>query len=214
MRLLGASLAIAVLAGCVSTRDTVAPRFDAAVNPAQGIPVRIDKVEDLRNFQVKPASPATPSLMNDQISDEATRARAFGRKRNSYGMALGDVLLPEGQTVAGMTEAVVTRSLRESGYRVVSRQDADYAQAKPLSVRVNKLWVWQDLTAFAGGLVTDYDVVVTDPTGAAQQGVAVSGAIKARALDSWNEGLWPHGIRIGLEEINTKLKAALAAARR
>ena len=134
--------------------------------------------------------------MDDQIGNDAIRARAYGRKRNSYGMALGDVMLPEGQTVAGMTQAVVTRSLRESGYRVVDRNDADYAQAKPLTVRVNKLWVWQDLTAFAGGLVTDYDVAITDPTGRAQQEVTVN------------------GIRIGLEEINAKLKAALEAARR
>ena len=214
LRKLGACVAVAALAGCVSTRDTLATRFEPAVNPAQGVAVRIDKVEDLRRFQIKPASPATPSLMDDQIGNDAIRARAYGRKRNSYGMALGDVMLPEGQTVAGMTQAVVTRSLRESGYRVVDRNDADYAQAKPLTVRVNKLWVWQDLTAFAGGLVTDYDVAITDPTGPAQQEVTVNGAIKARALDSWNEGLWPHGIRIGLEEINAKLKAALAAARR
>lgn len=213
-RVFGVCLLAAALSGCVSTRDVVAPRVNTAANPAQGMPVRISKVEDLRLFQIKPASPVTPSLMDDQISNEAIRVRAFGRQRNSYGMALGDVLLPEGQTVAGLVETVVARSLRESGYRVVSGNDADYAQAKPLVIRIDKLWTWRDLTAFKGGLVTNYEVAVTDPTSPSQQTVVVTGDIKADPWSAGDEGQWGYGLRVGLDDISAKLNAKLQAAKR
>lgn len=209
LRAVAVCLLAAALTGCVSTRDVVAPRVDAGVNPAQGVPVRIGKVEDLRVFQVKPPSPVTPSLMDDQIHNEPIRARAFSRKRNSYGMALGDVLLPDGQTVAKLVETAVARSLREGGYRVVSGNDADYARATPIMVRIDKLWTWQDLTPMNGGWVTNYDVSVTDPAAPSQPPLVVTGDLKADPWKAGDEGQWGYALRIGLEEISAKLRAKL-----
>src|SRR4051812_33678497 len=106
MRVLALCLVVGALAGCATGRDVITPKFEAAENPAQGVPVRIVKVEDTRSFEIKPGTPSTPSLMDDNLNDGAIRSRAIARKRNGYGMALGDILVPEGQTIAQLTETV------------------------------------------------------------------------------------------------------------
>lgn len=136
-------LATALLAGCAAGRSVVPAGIDAGANPAQGAPVRLDEVTDARVFSASPPDPATPSLMNaGEIHDAAITRRAVGRKRGGFGNALGDVLLPEGQSVPQLVTVAVTRALRDSGYRVVSAGDADYAGAAPVKVRVDKFWSW------------------------------------------------------------------------
>jgi len=210
-RLLGMCVVVAALAGCATGRDVITPKFDAASNPAQGVPVRIEKVEDARIFQVKPGSPSTPSLMDDNLSDEPIRSRAIARKRNGYGMALGDILLPEGQTVAKLTETVIARSFRENGFRVVAASDPDYARATPVNVRINKLWAWLEM-GFVLGVASNYEVVLTGPIAPLQQGLTVSGQIKETALVV-TEGVWSGIISKSLEDMYAQLKAKLGPAR-
>ncbi len=138
-----ALVAVLALSGCATSRSvvTVAPAA-APANPADGVPVKVEKVEDLRVFESAPSQPDIPSLSDGDIANPATKARAIGRKRNSYGKALGDVLLPEGQTVAELVRTSLISSLRESGYRVLSPSDPGYAQAAPLQIRIRKFWSW------------------------------------------------------------------------
>ena len=212
VRFLGICLAVAALAGCATGRDVIAPKFEAAVNPAQGVPVRIVKVDDTRNFQVKPGSPSTPSLMDDNLNDEAIRSRAIARKRNGYGMALGDILVPEGQTVSTLTETVVARAFRESGFRVVAANDADYASAVPVTVRINKLWAWLEM-GFVLGVSSNYEVVLAGPIAPLQQGLTVSGQIKQTALVV-TESVWVDIISKSLEDMYGNLKTKLTAGKR
>lgn len=104
--------------------------------------MRIDAVEDARAFTVSPPSPDMPSLMGNEIGNKSVTSRAVGRKRGGFGAALGDVLLPEGSSVATLVQSAVARGLRESGYRVLDRGDPGYEQALPIKVRVEQFWSW------------------------------------------------------------------------
>ena len=94
------SLATFALAGCAAGRATVDVSAPHGTNPATGKYVRIDSVQDKRTFTVKPPSADMASLDPDEDSSDESKARAIGRKRNGYGKALGDVVLPEGKTVS------------------------------------------------------------------------------------------------------------------
>ncbi len=142
IRVLAYGLAAAALGGCALGRDTVAVTAPSAGNPATGQAVRIESVLDARKFEVAPSSPDIPSLDDAEASGDAIKARAIGRKRNTYGKALGDIVLPEGQTVAGLTETAIATAFRESGYVVASKGDANYDSAVPVSARVNEFWAW------------------------------------------------------------------------
>ena len=132
-----------LLAGCAADRTIVGAGIDSGLNPSQGQAVRIESVQDVRTFAVDPPSPDIPSLMdNAEIHNTAITSRAVGRKRGGFGAALGDVLLPEGQTVQMLVASAVTRALRESGYRVIERGSPGHEQALPIDVRIDQFWCW------------------------------------------------------------------------
>ena len=137
-----AILLAASLAACATSRGEIDLRVAAAPNPPGGTAVKITEVVDKRAFAVRPDKPNVPSLMNDEISDSAITRRAIARKRNAYGAALGDILLPEGRSVAQLTEEALTKALREAGYRVVAAGDPDYDKARPLQAEVEQFWGW------------------------------------------------------------------------
>lgn len=136
-------LAMAVLGGCATTRSEIALSAPVAAAPATGKPVVIRSVKDERVFEQAPRDPGTPSLGFEgaaQASAE-TRARAIGRKRNTYGQALGDVLLQPGQTVEGVVRENLSAALQQAGYRVVAEKDAG-GSALVADVRIKQFWSW------------------------------------------------------------------------
>lgn len=52
------------------------------------------------------------------------KARAVASKRGSFGKAMGDVLLENGQTVVGLVRESLTTAFEQSGYRVTNEADA------------------------------------------------------------------------------------------
>ncbi|MCD6079422.1 MAG: flagellar biosynthetic protein [Ramlibacter sp.] len=140
-------LASAILGGCATSRSEVriAPP-DAAAAAAVTKPraVVIRSVQDTRQFAEKPADPSVPSLGEGGASQasDSVKARAIARKRNTYGQALGDVLLQEGQTVTGLVRENLSAAFRQAGYRVAT--DAASAGPNPLNVDVSvrKFWAW------------------------------------------------------------------------
>lgn len=113
-----------------------------STNPETGTTVAITRVDDMRHFEISPRDPSTPSLSDDKINDAVTTGRALARKRNGYGMALGDVLLPKGETVADLMEQAVADGFRKAGYRVVRKGDPGYDQAVPVTLQVSEFWSW------------------------------------------------------------------------
>jgi hypothetical protein len=130
------------MVGCATDRSVVALAVKDVGNPTEGPAVRIEAVDDARVFQLNPPEPDIPSLMDGAITDKKTTERAIARKRNTFGAGLGDVLLPEGQTVPGLTRNALTRALREAGYRVLVPGDAGFDQATPVSARIDQFWAW------------------------------------------------------------------------
>ncbi|WP_133125890.1 flagellar biosynthesis protein [Thalassospira marina] len=134
-----------VLGACAVGRSVVDINGPASsINPSEGTAVRIVAVNDLREFQVKPRSADIPSLSDAKIDDRAITERAYARKRGGFGKALGDVLLPEGETVANQVKEAITTGFRRAGYRVLdgSSNATDAAQAIPVTADILEFWTW------------------------------------------------------------------------
>jgi len=75
----------------------------------------------------------------------AHKSQMIGRQRNTYGAALGDVGLVNGETVESKMEGLVKDAFARKGYAVNSDKNADHG----LSVKINEFWAW-----FSPGLWT------------------------------------------------------------
>ncbi len=136
-------ICILALCGCAATRSVVKlDQVDTSGASVGGQAVLIDKVDDNRRFEASPPEPDTPSLSSGDIGNAAIRARAIGRKRGGFGAALGDVLLPENQTVSQVIAEAVENGFRMGGYRVVHRGDPGMEGAIPLTVSIRQFWSW------------------------------------------------------------------------
>jgi hypothetical protein len=136
-------LVVATLAsGCATSRGTLDVSQTAVENPGTGVAVAIVRVSDKRSFELDPRQADIPSLKNGEIHNEAITSRAIARKRNGFGKAMGDILLPEGETVTELVKTTVTNALRKSGYRVIDSADPEFTHAVPIEVDINEFWAW------------------------------------------------------------------------
>lgn len=140
--------ACVVLAGCATSRSEItlsSPEIGAPATTenASGRIAVIRTITDERHFEQAPDEPSTPSL-GFEGADKATaaiKARAIGRKRNTFGKALGDVLLENGQTVDTVVRHNTAVALEKAGYRV---EDSAPAGSNPLiiDIHIKKFWAW------------------------------------------------------------------------
>lgn len=130
--------------GCAVGRSVVSIPVNKVENPAQGVTVVIADVTDNRQFVATPAEPSTPSLKDGAITDKAITSRAFARKRNTYGMYMGDILLPEGESVSTLVKQGLTNALRSKGYRVQEAGPNAPADALTLKVDIKRYWCWME----------------------------------------------------------------------
>jgi hypothetical protein len=212
--LAAAGAGLIVLSACATSRGILPIEVPAAV-PIEGPAAaksspayRIDEVRDVRVFERAPARPSIPSLKGGEIDDAALTARAIARKRNTYGKALGDILLPDGDSVAGVTRRALVRALRESGLRVVEEGDAEWAEARPVSAEVRQFWAWLVPGFWALTLNFEMQVLVRTDLGSFRDGVEIAGAAQRRPQTA-GTGAWRNTIDQGLEDFDRNLKAAL-----
>jgi hypothetical protein len=139
--------ASAVLAGCATSRSEIKvsnPPAPAAAAVTKDRAVVIRSIKDERAWAAAPSDPGTPSLGFEgaAAATDDVKSRAIGRKRNTYGQALGDVLLEKGQTVPGLVRDNLAAAFQQAGYRVAP--DAASAGASPLlvDVSIRKFWTW------------------------------------------------------------------------
>jgi hypothetical protein len=210
--------AMSLLAGCVASRSTLdlaatKTPIPVTAQPTSGPAVKIVSVYDQRVFAVDPGDPSHSSLMEDsEISNKAITSRAIARKRNGYGMAWGDVLLPEGETVSAHVDQALTNGLRQSGYRVLASSDAGYAQATPVTAVVKQFWSWVHINpwAFSWQLhcVTEIDLQSALPVLAPAKTITTQSMVSIQIEDDKN---WRVITERGLESISTKLADMLKA---
>lgn len=138
--------ALALGSGCATSRDVMKLDVPADTGPAaaNGKSVFIRSVTDNRKFQDNPSDPSIPSLGFGGASgaSAAERKRAIARKRNTYGHALGDILLDESQTVEGVVSELIKSSLRGMGYAVVNDRNQLKGDTLVMDVSVDKFWAW------------------------------------------------------------------------
>jgi hypothetical protein len=144
--------------GCATSRGIVDVKVSPSETPAGGVAIKIVNVTDSRKFEVAPKLQSTPSLNEEEIKDANIRSRAIGRKRNTYGKALGDFLLPEGKTVQGFVKEAMSKALREKGYAVVEPRSTDYEKAIPLEAAINQLWTY--MTPGFWALTLEFETIV------------------------------------------------------
>lgn len=126
--------------GCAVGRRTLP--LDIQQTPGLGTTkgtVFIGEVADSRHFENKPQLPSVPSIDGDVT--KATKeqlANIVGRQRNGYGGALGDIGLPDNDTIMQRTRLLVAEGFRRKGYAI----GTDAASATTASVVVDEFWAW------------------------------------------------------------------------
>ena len=133
-----AVLALAFLAGCSTVIQVPLP-VDG--DPGSGPALALVDIEDARDFRPFAASsPWTPSLRGSE--GEADRSHVIGMMRNSFGRPLRNVYLAEGQTVESLVGDALVSGFRRAGYRTLREGDPGYADAIPVTARIERFWVW------------------------------------------------------------------------
>ena len=147
LALAAALVAVSLLSGCATSRSEIKLSAPAtAVAPvaaaaSKGV-IYLRTVTDARVFEEKPSDPSHPSLGfgGAATATDEVKARAIGRKRNTFGQALGDVLLENGQTVVGVVRDNLTTAFGAAGYQVATGEPPAGAQALVADVRVTEFW--------------------------------------------------------------------------
>jgi len=135
-------LACLLNTGCVTGRRVVAlpvPEVPPTAGQAKA-EFAVKDVADARTFENKPGNPATPSVDGDVDALSATeKAKFIGRQRNAYGKAMGDVALPDGDSVPARAKALFEEGLRTRGYRLAANPGD---QGIVIKAVVREFWGW------------------------------------------------------------------------
>lgn len=201
------------VSACATSRSVLPIAAPVSEQPKSGSFVKITEIRDLRQFSVNPSDPSMPSLGSaEEIQDPKITSRALGRKRNGYGMALGDVMLPETTSVTALVRDSAKKALQDKGYVVVDENSPDYARAAPLTMDVEQFWAWLGwgFTEFTFtfdtkiGMKGGGNVLATDPAMVQSQTVVKSIA--------GTESVWTRVIQTGVNEMAEQMKVHIKPA--
>ncbi len=205
---------LALLGGCALSRSVVT--LDEAKTPAapaqsaDAPAVKIVEVQDKRTFLLDPRFPDIPSLKDGAITDRTLTARAIARKRGSFGAAAGDVLLPEGDSVANHVRAALADGFRQAGYRVLSPGDAGYDAATPVNAQIVQYWTWLDIGAWVLSLQCESEIQI-DTALPALKGTPKIVTTTRHTRMAITESSYQAVAGAGLQSITAKLTEALKA---
>jgi len=204
------AVAAVLLSSCSGAKRST---IDMRPTYSEGDPPRafamITQVRDARRFEERPLDPSVPSLWDaEELKNPAITSRAIARKRDGWGMALGDVLLPEGRTVEQVVREAVTKALREKGYAVVDERSADREQALPLEVTIQQFWSWASpgiplmSAEFEGILVMRSSALLNN------EEELVRGHARIRAFGI-GDGQWLIVMRQGLDDLALRVRGRI-----
>ena len=136
------------LAGCATSRSEISLGSFAITPSTSSVTkdrtVFVRSVIDERVFEQAPRDPSTPSLGFEGAAQASAeiKARAIGRKRNTFGQALGDILLEDGQTVTAVIRENLATALKQAGYRVTGNAAETGQSPLIMDVRIKQFWAW------------------------------------------------------------------------
>ncbi len=133
------------LTGCATNRGYLGIQVPAGIlTNSNGKQVYIRSITDSRIFQEKPKSADIPSLGFGELNKitPEMKSRAIARKRNTYGKALGDIILEEGQSVQSVIYEATRNSLYSLGYDVVNNDKEAKSDAIIMDISIDKFWAW------------------------------------------------------------------------
>lgn len=204
-------LGMLLLGGCATSRSVldVPPVAAGQMAPANGKEVYVNSTVDKRTFEVNPPVPSTPSLSPGETQDNDTRLRSIARKRNTFGQALGDIVLKEGQTVETVTNAAIRQAFVEKGYRIVASRDKVGANTTVVDANVDKFWSWMNPGFSAITLSTEIstDLTIKSADGVSKQSISAKAAegFQTGMDDNWLEVI-NKALRAYVDELKAKLK--------
>ena len=203
--------ALVLLGGCATSRSVLDIPSPAALGAAQAIgkEVFVASVADHRSFASDPRSPDIPSLDPGADQGDAVKARAVGRKRNSFGKALGDILLKEGQTVETLTADSIRRAFAEKGYKVIERREEVTPDTLLVEATVDKFWSWMNPGFASITLSTEIstDLAIRSPAPGKTTTISVkaSGNYQTGMEENWIEVI-NKALRAYVDELKAKLE--------
>lgn len=196
--------------GCATNRGVLDVRINKLQNPASGRTVTILRVTDNRVFEESPSIPSIPSLKGGEIGNKAITSRAIARKRNGYGKALGDILLPEGRTVENVVQEALVKSFREAGYRVIddTTELKDNDKAVPIEADIEQFWSWFTPGFWAVSLQFEAKVKIKGDVLGFNDGETVRGYVKLHTQGAGSRA-WLSTINKGMEAFIEEVKKHL-----
>jgi hypothetical protein len=205
IRNFGIVASMMLLGACAVGRSVVDLDTGKAVqNPETGTLVRIASVTDNRQFQVSPPSADIPSLSDGNINDPEITGRAYARKRGGFGKAFGDVLLPEGHTVADAVKTSIENGFRQAGYRVVETGDPEFDNATPVNASILKFWTWMHPGFWEVTVYNKSEVKLQGDLPKLRDGLVVSN-LESRGLAFVMDADWKNSASNGLKSLSNKI---------
>jgi hypothetical protein len=211
VKLAGLVLVASVLGGCATSRSVIDTSITATTEAppvANGKEVFINLPKDARLFEAAPHEPNIPSLDPSENSGDLIKARAIGRKRNGFGKALGDILLPEGQTVSTLTMASVKQAFRAKGYRVLDDKEKISSTTYIVDTDLQKFWSWMNPGFWAITLSTEISASISIK----RAGDSESKSVAVKASDTFQtgaEGNWSEVVKSAQKLFVNDLKEKL-----
>ena len=197
------------MTGCATSRSHLDLNMPATapLHP-NGRQVYVRSIVDKREFQDNPRSPAIPSLRGRaSTASRELKSSAIGRKRNSFGKALGDYVLADGQTVQTVIYQATWNSLAALGYDVTNQREEAKPDAIVMDISIDKFWSW-----FAPGFSAiniKSDITTTDKIVSSTKGSERTFVIEAHAVNDYqiaSNSNWKKTIAAALEEFTSKAK--------
>jgi len=200
-----------LLGGCATSRSIIDIKTPTENQPAQtnGRDVYISSTTDRRIFEVNPSSPNTPSLNPSEDQSDKVKLRSIARKRNTFGKALGDILLQEGQSVESLTTASIRQAFAQKGYRIIDNKDKITDSTYIVDTDITKFWSWMNPGFLAITLSTEIstDIRIKSHQGTDRQTVNV------KSTDNFQTGVdgnWEKVVNMALKsyvsDLETKIK--------
>jgi len=154
------SIAFLLFSGCAATRGelNIDSQKNKVANPVSDKKVFIRSVSDNRHFEATPRKASIPSLKYPKdINNAKITSRAIARKRNGWGHAMGDILLPQNITVADIIKKTVADVFKEQGYQIVQNEES---ATSIVDVKIDKFWCWVTPGFWSVSLEAQFQIVL------------------------------------------------------